>query len=178
VLRFIGVSVFLLAGSLGAVAWAYFSSRKLRSKSWEELVAMLIPVPWQGLEQVAREDLNGTGHPRMSAQEMFDRMGGWNGLGAMHHNARILAAIIEYAERWNEEEAFRIKQDLEMEIWTIRVTAVLIVADLLLPLLRPFLEPERLVRRTATAYYRTRNRVMSLCATCHPGHVSDLLAAM
>jgi hypothetical protein len=177
-LRFIGVSICLLAGTLGAVAWAYLASRKLRSKTWEELVAMLQPVPWDGLEQVARQDLVYSDNTQMTAQQMFDRMGGWDGLGAMHHNARVLSAILNYAERLNEEETARIKQDLEQEIWMIRVTAVLIAVDLLIPAVRPFLEPEQLVRRTAKAYYRSRNGVLSLYASCQASQMGELLAAM
>jgi hypothetical protein len=177
-LRFIGVSIFLLAGTLGAVAWAYLASRKLRMKTWEELVAMLQPVPWDGLEQVARQDMVYSDAPGMSAQQMLDSIGGWEGLGAMHYNAQILSAILQHAERINEEETSRVKQDLEQEIWMIRVSAVLIAVDLLIPLARPFLEPEQLVRRTARAYYRSRNGVISLYASCQANQVNQLLAVM
>ncbi len=88
-----------------ALLHSYLTARRLARCTWDELVGKLHPVESAGVMTVAlnhlvpqKDSLN------LEPEEMWNLMGGLEGVQRMRENGRILIALASYVERWNFDE--------------------------------------------------------------------------
>lgn len=96
-----------LIGIFFAVAfgWSHHRARHLASLSWHALVAELQPVQRDAINILASEHLRPeTMQPGRTPAELWDLVGGLDGLKSMKENAEILIALAAYTQRWNPEK--------------------------------------------------------------------------
>src|ERR1700735_5137382 len=97
---FIGI---LIAG----FAYVHASATKLRSVTWECLIAKILPVTSSsGIVVVAMDNLQpGSNQIELEPEDMWRMLGGVDGLATMQRNAETLIALAAYVQRWNYTEA-------------------------------------------------------------------------
>jgi hypothetical protein len=138
-------------------------ARRLVIAEWQTIVAQLQPIPFKALERVALDHLQPHGHQlELETDEMWELIGGWDGLRRMRHNADLLIQLAAYIQVWNRTEAIivaeRIRQDSLMmkrairhirlhKLWMYKVRA-------------PFY-----VHQAASAYYLMTRRLLALYET-------------
>ena len=96
--------------------WSFKGVTHLRDKDWDELVQMLSPVHFRGLELVALDHIDPKGDQlKIEPGDMWTLLGGQDGLRCMKQNADVMIALAAYASRWNMVEASivaeRMRQD-------------------------------------------------------------------
>jgi hypothetical protein len=176
------VSAFVCA----LVVLAYRSGRTQKSRasvSWEDLIARLDRVNSAGVAGVAREFLNPTGQQvdprndgkRMEPSDIWDMVGGIQGIEVMRQNTAVLIEIAAYIQRWNPEAvivAEQLRLDAhEMEGYLKRLKASDRAGTL--QTWFPFY-----AQRAVSAYYLMTRRVLALCEISHAGLLPSLQAAL
>lgn len=157
--------------------WSLRGVTSLRDKEWNDLIQMLQPVHFRGLELVARDYIDPQENQlKIEPGEMWALLGGPEGLKRMKQNAEIMIALAAYASRWNMIEsaivAERMRQDaimLRRALFRIRVDAVLHRR----PLRFPFY-----LHQAASSYYLMLRRLLCLYEANHAGLHPRLAAAL
>jgi hypothetical protein len=158
-LAFVASSFVLILGFV----WFRLRARKLVIAEWQTIVAQLEPIPFKNLERVALDHLQPSGNQlRLETDELWELIGGWDGLDKMWHNANLLVQLAAYIQVWNRTEAVivgeRIRQDSLMmkraimrikmhRLWLYRFRA-------------PFY-----MHQAASAYYLMTRRLLALYQT-------------
>ena len=151
--------------------------RRYSSTTWEELLARLQPVPSHDLTTVALDYL----HPRkgqiaIGTDQLWQMVGGTEGLRRMSANAEVLIALAGYAQRWNSEEGGVVAERMRHDGLALRRATNKLSLGLLLGSARasgPFY-----VQEAASAYYLMRQRLLALYETSHAGRYPQLSAAL
>lgn len=156
---FLALSLVITTG----FALLHLRGRRLVIGEWQTIVARLEPVPFKSLERVALDHLQPSGSQlQLETDEMWELVGGWDGLERMRHNANLLIELAAYIQIWNPDEAIivgeRIRQDsltLKRAIRRIRLHKLWIYR-----LRAPFY-----VQQAASAYYLMTRRLLALYQT-------------
>jgi len=166
-----------VAATGGALAWSLCDTSGLRNKEWDELVAMLEPLHAGGLELVARDHIEPRQNQiRLEPGEMWQLLGGREGLRRMKANADIMVALAGYASRWNLVEAAIVAERMRQDAILLRRALFRIQVDSLLhrrPLRLPFY-----LQQAASSYYLMQRRLLCLYETTHAGLRPRLVAAL
>jgi hypothetical protein len=168
------------------VVLAYRSGRTQKSRatvSWDDLIARLEHVNGAGVASVAREFLNPTSQQidprndgkRMEPSDIWDLVGGIQGIEIMRQNTAVLIDIAAYIQRWNPEaviiaEQLRLDAN-EMEGYLKRLKAA--ERSGTIQTWFPFY-----AQRAVSAYYLMTRRVLALCEISHAGLLPSLQAAL
>jgi hypothetical protein len=171
----------LLFGFAGWVVADRRSTRKTAQLDWYDLVAELYRLNMVELSAVALDYLT----PRhnqidMEPSEIWEFLGGYEGLKRMRENAEIMLTLAAYAQQWNFAEAAIVTERMRYDAATLR-RAVRSVELGLIPakLLSHYRFALPLHAQEATsAYYLMRQRLLSLYETSHAGRYSALAAAL
>lgn len=161
----------------------YFSvhARKLRAASWDDLVSQLQPVSRLGVTTLALDYLQPkAGQLQFEPMEMWQLLGGNDGIESMRSNATVLLALAGWAQRWNYEEAAivgeRMRRDaLQLKRAIFRIQLAMTIAMLMghISMRMPFF-----VHEAATAYYLMTARLLALYETSHAGLLPRLAEAV
>jgi len=81
------------------------SSHKLSQLDWHELVAALQPPRYVRCLGGHRLSDPHRGQIDMEPKQIWESLGGFEGLKRMRQNAEIMLALAAYAQQWNFEEA-------------------------------------------------------------------------
>jgi len=130
---------------------------------WQNIVARLQPVPFEGLERVALDHLQPRGcQLQLETDEMWEMVGGWEGLHHMRRNADLMIQLAAFVRQWNHNEAIvvaeRIRQDsllLKRAILRIGLHRIWVYR-----LRTPFY-----VHQAASSYYLMTRRLLALYET-------------
>jgi hypothetical protein len=149
----------------------------LRDKEWDELLQMLQPVHFRGLEMVALDHIDPQGNQlKIEPGDMWALLGGPEGLRRMKQNADVMIALAAYASRWNMVEAAivaeRMRQDaimLKRALFRVRMDASLHRQ----PIRFPFY-----LHQAASSYYLMLRRLLCLYEANHAGLHPRLAAAL
>jgi len=157
------------------------SSRKMALLDWNDLVAGLYRLDMVELSAVAVDYLTPRrGQIDMEPKEIWDSLGGYEGLKRMRENAEIMLALAAYAQRWNFEEAVIVTERMRMDAASLR-RAVRRVELGMIPasLLRHFrLTLPLHAQEASSAYYLMRQRLLALYETSHVCRYPTLAAAL
>jgi len=169
----------LLVGSSG-LAWIFYiqyQQHKLRSAEWEDIVSQIQPMHEKGLAIVAKDHLDPKGRElRLEPADIWQLLGGREGLERMRKNADLFVCLAAYVQRWNFEEAVivaeRIRQDsiiVKRAIFRIRLQMMLKAGSPRIPFH---------VQQAAASYYLMTQRLLALYETCQYVRYPALVAAM
>jgi hypothetical protein len=171
----------LLGGVLIAVIADWYSSRKWSRQDWRTLVARLRPVDFAGVSAVATDYLIPRGgQTELNPDEIWEFLGGYEGLKRMCENAEIMLALAAYAQRWNYAEAVIVTERMRHDAALLRSSVRHVQLGLM---------PFRLFRRfrfalslhaqeASSSYYLMRQRLLSLYETSHAGRYPTLANAL
>lgn len=166
-----------VAATGAALAWSMLDKSGLRNKEWDELVSLLEPLPCEGLAIVARDHIEPTHNQiRLEPNDIWQLVGGDEGLRRMKANAEIMVALAGYASRWNMVEASIVAERIRQEAILLRRALFRIRMDALLhrrPLRMPFY-----LQQAASCYYLMQRRLLCLYETTHAGLHPRLAAAL
>lgn len=107
----VGFSLFLVFG-----LWVNHNKAKQRFLTWNEIAGRLKPVPAEGIQALAMEQLHPKSSPaKRNHDEIWALVGGAAGLACMNNNAEVFMDLLSYAEATNPDEAAivagRMRQD-------------------------------------------------------------------
>ncbi len=167
---------------LGAALFVTLASTlRRRQRDWTDLIAGLQPMDSESVGLVAQDFLQPRrGQIAMEPQEMWQLVGGAEGLNKMLVNAEIMLALAAWAERWNFEEGVIVSERMRREAIDLR-HAVRQVKLAMIPigLLKKFRFALPFhVQEAASAYYLMRQRLLLLYETSHAGLYPALAASL
>jgi hypothetical protein len=159
---FIFVALSLIVTS--ALICVQAKARRLAGADWNTLVARIQPVPFEALEKVALDNLQPRGRQlQLEANEIWELVGGLEGLKRMNQNADLMIQLAAYVRVWNFDEAVivaeRIRQDaiiLKRALHQIKLQRVFRSYRLRVPFY---------AHQGATAYYLMTRRILALYET-------------
>lgn len=86
--------------------------RRAHSATWEELMKRIVPIDSQAIERVALDAVDESGepkseeHPReLGRKDIWNLLGGMDGINRIDNNARVIVEMAAYLERWHPEAA-------------------------------------------------------------------------
>jgi hypothetical protein len=177
------VLVLVLCGLL----WLAWRAKKLQTErdsvNWPDLLAKLSPVGRVGIEEVAavfllpsREQLDSR-HimSRLESRDIWDFIGGIEGLKTMRRNADVLIELACYVQRWNPEASI-VAEQLRLDANQIKTSLSKILSSERRGTLSTWF-PIYATRATA-AYYLMTQRVCVLYEISHEGLLAQLKAAI
>jgi len=171
----------LLCGFAGVVIAGMFSARKSSQRDWHDLVAGLQHVDFVGVSTVAVDYLTPRrGQIDLEPDQIWEFLGGYEGLKKMRQNAEIMLALAAYAQRWNFEEAVIVTERMRNDAALLRRAIRRVELGL---------GPGRILRRfrytlplhaqeASSAYYLMRQRLLSLYETSHECRYPALAASL
>lgn len=147
------------------------------AENWDDLVAKLEPVPFNELSIVALDYLQPTrGQIAIETNQIWELVGGSEGLRRMSTNAEVLIALAGYAQRWNRQEGVIVAERMRRDGVALRRATRKLSLGFLLGYggaSGPFN-----VQEAASAYYLMRQRLLALYETSHAGRYPRLAAAL
>ncbi len=151
--------------------------RRLSSTSWVELVERLEEVPMTGIRKIALDYLEPTkGQLSIETDEMWQLIGGEQGLQRMKANADILIQLAAFAEQWNRDESIVVGERMRREGVALRRAVGKIQRSLWFgygKATSPFF-----VQEAASTYFLMRQRILALYETSHAGRYGRLSIAL
>jgi hypothetical protein len=171
----------LLCAFAGMVITDRLASRKDAKQEWHELVARLSPLNIIELSAIAVDYM--TPHRNqieMEPDEIWEFIGGYEGLKKMRANAEIMLALAVCAQQWNFAEAVIVTERMRHDAVSLRRAIRRVELGFIpLMLLRRFRYAIPLnAQEASSAYYLMRLRLLSLYETSHAGRYSALAAAL
>ena len=157
------------------------ASRKMALLDWNDLVSGLYRLDMVELSAVAMDYLAPRrGQIDLEPKEIWEFLGGYEGLKRMRENAEIMLALAAYAQRWNFEEAVIVTERMRLDAASLR-RAIRRVELGMIPasLLRHFrLTLPLHAQEASSAYYLMRQRLLALYETSHVSRYPALAAAL
>jgi hypothetical protein len=170
----LGVVFILLA--LGLLR-THVSARRLGEMSWEDLLTKLEPVETDGIIAVAVEHLNpGNSHLGIKPDDIWNTIGGAEGLSRMRANSDVLIALATYAQRWNPDEGLVAAERMRRDGLALRRAVVGI--GLAMTCGYGKRRVSSYVHEAASSYYLMRLRLLALYQTSHSARYPSLAAAL
>lgn len=165
--------------SLLAVGFWYScrSNRNLNGCEWEELLAKIEPISRQSVAAVAHDQLDPRANQiTLEPPEMWDAVGGMEGLLRMRKNAELLLALAAYAGGWNHDEGLIVGERMRRDAVQLRRAVFHIRRDLLLHsvfhMQAKYLPFD--LHDAVSAYYLLTQRLLALYETSHAGRYPRL----
>ncbi|HEX3436638.1 MAG TPA: hypothetical protein VHT24_07705 [Pseudacidobacterium sp.] len=166
--------VVLLAAGL---VYMQISAQRLRSASWEDLIAKLQPMHARGLEMVALDNLQPKPNQlKLEPEHLWGLIGGTEGLRRMRNNADLLIELAAYVQRWNFEEGVIVTERMRHDAVQLKRAVFRIRMEMLLH--RSQLRTPFYIHQAASAYYLMTKRLLALYETSHGGLLPVLAGAM
>lgn len=159
--------------SAAALVRSQLVASKQSRYSWEDLLRKLAPVHGEGITHVAREYLNPSkGQIATEPPELWERIGGVEGLARMSANANVLIALAAYAQRWNGVESRIVAERMRRDGLALRRAARGIQLAMYLGVGRA--RAAFYIHEAASAYYLMRERLLALYETSHAARLPML----
>jgi hypothetical protein len=159
-------SAIIVFAAVIAVSLIYgqVKARRLRSGSWDELVASIEPVHARALEIVALDYMNPAGNQlKLEPDEMWTLVGGVDGLKRMRRNADRMILLAAYVQRWNFDQAVIVAERIRHDSNLLKRALFRIQVDLYLK--RSGLRTPFHIHQAASSYYLLSKRLLALYET-------------
>lgn len=102
----------ILAVLIGIGVLYAWRLRRSSKRTWEELMNQIVPMDRQAIETVALDAVEPSGERRsdehrreLGRKDIWDLLGGMEGIRRMENNSRVLIEMAAYLERWHPEAA-------------------------------------------------------------------------
>jgi hypothetical protein len=178
---FAAVGIFLSVLILVA-GYSYWRDRRSSPAQFEDLFAQLKWIDRNSIAQVALDLVDPSGQPKpseaavtMEPSQLWNMVGGLDGLEIMERNSEVLIALAFYVQQWYPEAlpvAERLRLDARELHW--HVTRLRGAAENRnLQISFPFY-----AQRAAATYYRMTRRILTLYDAANVSMVADLERAL
>lgn len=149
--------------------YAYFAIREGRDlRPWTELIRQIQPLDMLPMERVAMSYLNpGKDQLEIEPAEMWEMIGGHEGLSRMRGNAEAMLELARHVQRWNPTEGRVVAEMMRRDAVRLRKATTKIELSMLtqrFAALAPFS-----VQEASAAYYLMRQRLLALYESNHAG---------
>lgn len=156
---------------------SHVRAHRVTNCTWNDLVGKLQPVPSEGMTRVALDHLVPTKNQlELEPADMWDMVGGLEGLQRMSDNAAVLIALAAHAEQWNYDEgvivAERMRRDglaVHRAVRSIQVAMFFHIGQVRIPFQ---------LHEAAGSYYLMKQRLLALYETSHAGLYPRLAQAL
>jgi len=153
---------------IAGFAYAHASATKLRTATWESLVAQIAAVPLTGIAAVALDNLQPKENQiELEPDDMWQMLGGTDGLDKMRRNADTLIALAAYVQRWNYTEATVVAERMRRDAMQLKRATRQIRTNLYFHR-KAHAIPFHL-HEAATAYHLMTQRLLALYQRSHVG---------
>jgi hypothetical protein len=109
-LYFVVLAVLLLAALVGVLLRHYLRARKTAERTWDDLLHSLTWVDRAKIAKIALDAVSESGEPRQEANgfalepsEIWNLLGGLDGLKVLEHNCQVLVELACYVQKWHPE---------------------------------------------------------------------------
>jgi hypothetical protein len=156
--------------------------RRSRKTTWEELMNRIVPVDRRAIETVALHTVDPAGQPvsdeerrELGRQDIWNLLGGMEGIRRIESNSAVLIEIAAYLERWHPEatdaaEELRLEaKKLEWHVGRLRAAEKNHCLDAHFHFYG---------RSAAVSYYLMSNRLLALYRQSHSSLFGDLQKAL
>jgi hypothetical protein len=149
---------------IAALVYSHAAAHKLRSADWQSLVDSIEPIPGQGLELVALDHMQPQANQlRLQPYELWNLVGGIDGLKRMRRNADRMIALAAYVQRWNFDEAVVVAERIRHDSILLKRALFRIQIELYVRR-RPIRVPFH-IHQAASSYYLMSKRLLTLYET-------------
>lgn len=177
----VAIGVFLSV-LLSIAGYYYLRSRRSTAASWEQLLASLTWIDRNHIAQVALDLVDESGHPKgsdaaatLEPAQLWDLIGGLEGLTAMERNSEVLVELAFYVQQWYPEAvavAERLRLDARELKWHVaRLRGAAQKGNLQVSF--PFY-----AQRAVVSYYLMTRRLLSLYEAGNFPMLADLQRAL
>lgn len=115
--------VLMLVVAVAGIAYVRTRSKAadLNYLTWDELISKLEPLPTEAINRIACDYLDPLkSHKWPNRSEVWNVIGGIEGLEKMYANAGVLIALAAHAQRWNEEESLVVLERMRRDAFILR----------------------------------------------------------
>ncbi len=165
------IPILILGSAVAALGLYYlrFVMRERRQlRSWPELVATIRPLDILQIERIASSYLNPEKNQlRIEPGEMWELLGGHEGLCRMRDNAEAMLELARHVQRWNLTEGRIVTEMMRRDAVRLRTAARKIELAALsrrCAAVAPFS-----VQEASAAYFLMRQRLLALYENNHAG---------
>ena len=180
-LFFVLITVFvMLAVVIGG--YSLYRARTTSHTSWENLLTRLKPLDRSSLEEIALDIVEPSGDPRhdeasalLEPSDIWQRIGGWQGLEALEQNCSVLIDLAFYVQQWYPEaisvtEQLRLNaREIEGHIKRLKMAEKSGKLDTFIPMY---------AQRAIATYYLMTCRVLSLYEQSNMAMLTGLRRAL
>jgi hypothetical protein len=150
-----------------AVVRSQGSGRGVSLMTWNELVAQLQPVKTEGITALALDHLEPEGvHGERDPDDIWDLVGGVDGLTRMKENSNIFIALASYAQRLSPEGNTMVAARLRRDDLALRRAVLGLAVGKTLGYGRA--RVSLYVHEAASAYYLMQKRLLALYRASQP----------
>ena len=166
-------ALFLLFG-----LWrASIRSRQLSLPTWHEIVGRLQPVSKDGIRALAMDHLEpAVATSSRSHEEIWNMIGGVEGLKRMKENAEVLIALASYAQCWNHDESVIVAERMRRDGQALRRAVIGLGLGMTCGYGRA--RVLAYVLEAASSYHLMRERLLALYKNNHAGIYPTLLESV
>jgi hypothetical protein len=171
----------LLFGLAGVVIADRRSTRKRARLDWHDLVTRLHRLNVTELSVVAIDYLTPhRGQIDIEAGDIWESIGGFEGLKKMRKNAEIMLDLAAFAQQWNFEEAVIVTERMRLDAASLRRAVRRVELGMLPGHLLPHyrLTLPLHAQEASSAYYLMRQRLLALYETSHASRLPALAAVL
>ena len=155
--------------------WAY-RRRRLMAGSWEDVLSRAEHVDLAGVQAIAECYLQPDRNQlRIEPNEMWQMLGGLEGLSRLQTNAAAMLDLAVYAERWNDTEGAVVSEMIRRD--SVRLKRAVSRVQMTFILGMGFVRAPFHVQEAAATYYLMRSRLLGLYCNSHIALVPQLEAA-
>ena len=143
-------------------------SRRLSLLTWNELAGKLQPVHRDGIRRLALEHLEpAVADAGRRPDEIWEMVGGIDGLTRMRENADVLIALASYAQRWSNDESVLVAERMRRDGLALRRAVVGLGIGVTCGY--GGARASAYVHEAATSYWLMRERLLALYKISHGG---------
>ena len=166
------IQIFLLLCFLvflaGGLIYTQISAQRLRSVTWDDLIARMHPLHARGLEIVALDNLQPKANQvQLEPEHLWGLIGGVEGLRTMRNNADLLIALAAYVQRWNFEEGVIVTERMRHDAMQLKRAIFRLRFDMMIR--RSQIRAPFYIHQAASSYYLMTRRLLALYETSHAG---------
>ncbi len=155
--------------------WAY-RRRQLMTRPWEDVLGRAEPIDLAGVRAIAECYLQPDRNQlRIEPNEMWQLLGGLEGLNRLQANAAAMLDLAVYAERWNDAEGAVVSEMIRRD--SVRLRRAVTQVQMTFVLGAGFVRAPFHVQEAAATYYLIRSRLLGLYQNSHVALVPQLEAA-
>ena len=167
---FLVVLVFLLFSGLGYMLHVALKRRLLLAQSWEAVLGRVEHVDLHGIRTIAECYLQpDKDQLRIEPNEMWNLLGGLEGIDRLSRNAAAMVDLAVYAQRWNDTEGGAVTEMIRRDAARLNRSVMRIQLTFFCGF--GFVRAPFHVQEAAAAYYLMRSRLLGLY---HNGHIALL----